>query len=83
MSDPIDLVTYGDEDTFKIIAEQSSEKEDFTITTSAMQIDAVGCVIKSTYKQGGNVSESIVFVPCVQIVNIGDDEIDGRKLIAF
>lgn len=51
-------------------------------TTSAMQIDGVGCVVRTITEQGDALSEALTFVPGVQIGNVlKDGAIVARKLV--
>jgi len=51
-------------------------------TTSAMQIDGVGCVVKTTTQDMGSLSEALAFVPGVKIDNVLEGGIIvGRKLV--
>lgn len=79
----LDLLTFGDGDTFKLICKASSNDEGWMKSTKAMQIDGVGCVVQVTTQQSGNVAEALTFVPGVKIALIGGDKANGRKLVAF
>jgi len=78
-----DLVTFGDNDCFKLIAKASSKNEGWMKSTKALQIDGVGCVVQVTTQQGDNIAEAVTFVNGVRIVTIDGDEKNGRKLVAI
>ena len=77
----LDLVTFGDGDTFKLICKASSQAEGWMKSTKAMAIPGVGCVIQVTTQQGDNVSEALVFVPGVKIEDIAGDKSNGRSIV--
>lgn len=50
--------------------------------TSAMQIDGVGCVVRTTTQQQSGLSEALAFVPGVKIGNVLENgAIVSRKLV--
>lgn len=76
-----DLIVYGDGDTFKLICKTSSKREGWMKSTKAMEIPSIGCIVQVTTQQGDNVAEALTFVPGVQIVAIGGNTTNGRRLI--
>ena len=79
-----DLKIFGNGDTFKLICKASSANEDWMKSTKAMQISGIGCVVQVTTQQGENVSESVCFVPGVEISeDCIEETVVSRKLVAI
>jgi len=75
-----DIEVIGNGDMFQLLCKASSKKEGWMKSTKACFIQGEGCIVQVTTQQGDNVSEALVFVPHVRIV---DDINNGRKLQKF
>jgi hypothetical protein len=70
-------------DAWRLISKESSNQQNWTKSTKAMQIDGVGCLVQVTSQylnQDGSyaLSEALTFVPGVQVI---EDEHGGRALV--
>ncbi len=78
-----DIKTFGDADTFRLIAKASSAAEGWMKSTKAMEIPGVGCVVQVTTQQGNSVAEALTFVPGVLIEETWEGEsVIARRLVA-
>ena len=77
-----DIDVFGNGNMFQLLYKASSNRERWVNSTKAMEIPKVGCVVQVTTQQGDNVSESVCFVPGVEIVtNVRDNMVVGRRLV--
>jgi len=70
-------------DPFKLISKAYFEKDWFK-SIRAMEIYGIGCVIQTTTQITGNITETLVFVPGVVIMEDKDnnDNITSRKIVS-
>ena len=76
-------------DPFKLISKAYSEKEDWFKSIRAMEIYGIGCIVQTTTQITGNITETLVFVPGVVIMEDKDNEtkdndgnIISRKIVS-
>ena len=79
-----DIRIVGNGDMFALLCKASSENEGWMKSTKAMEVPG-GCVVQVTTQQrnvDGSyvVAEAVTFVPGVKL---GEDENNGRKLVAI
>lgn len=69
---PLDnpVETFGDEESFVLLCEASSKKENWIKTTRIMTIVGVGVVLSVTTRQGENISEALQFIPGVKLLEV-------------
>ena len=78
-----DIRVVGNGDMFRLLCKASSESEGWMKSTKAMEVPG-GCVVQVTTQQRNpdgsySIAEALTFVPSVRI---GEDENDGRRLVA-
>lgn len=81
-----DLTTFGNGDTFRLIAKASSEAEGWMKSTKAMQIDGAGCVVQVTTQQRNpdgsySIAEALTYVWGVEIEETLGDSPNGPVCI--
>ena len=78
-----DIKNWG-KDPFKLISRAYSEKEDWFKSIRAMEIYGIGCIVQTTTQITGNITETLVFVPGVVIMEDKDnnDNITSRKIVS-
>lgn len=81
-----DIEIYGNGDTFKLICKASSNSEGWMKSTKALHVVGVGCLVQVTTQQRNkdgsySVAEALSFMPGVKILEINNDEKQGRVLI--
>ena len=79
-----DIRIVGNGDMFTLLCKASSENEGWMKSTKAMEVPG-GCVVQVTTQQRNvdesyAVAEAVTFVPGVKL---GEDENNGRKLVAI
>ena len=79
-----DIRIVGNGDMFALLCKASSENEGWMKSTKAMEVPG-GCVVQVTTQQRNvdesyAVAEAVTFVPGVKL---GEDENNGRKLVAI
>lgn len=74
-----DVKVVGNGDMFQLLCKAYSKNEGWMKSTKACEIPDVGCIVQVTTQQGDNVSEALVFIPDVHIV---EDVNGGRKLVS-
>ena len=82
-----DIQFWGNGDTFKLISKASSQNEGWMISTKAMEIANLGCVVQVTTQQRNpdlsySVAEAVTFVPHCRLREILNQEgkVIERKL---
>lgn len=83
-----DLTTWGNADSFRLLAKASSQAEGWLKSTKAMEIPAVGVVVQVTTQQRNAdgsyaVAEAVAFVPGARVVEEYDEstgEVTSRHL---
>jgi len=66
-------------DSWKLLSKASSEGEKWMKSTKAMYIINMGCLVQVTTQQGGEIAESVTFVPGVKIKTVTGE--DNRTVI--
>jgi hypothetical protein len=69
-----DLKIWGAPDMWKLISKASSQSEGWMVSTKAMEVPHVGCLVNVTRQQGDNISEALELMPYTQIMSQLDDE---------
>ena len=72
------VATFGDGDLFQLLSQQPNE------IVRAMEIDRVGCIVKTTKVLSSAACETTVFVPGTKIKETKvDGKVTARKLVHF
>lgn len=69
-----DVEIFGNVDMFQLLCKASSKKEGWMKSTKACEIPNYGCIVQVSTQQNDNVSEALVFVPGVRIVNDNNEK---------
>lgn len=80
-----DLITFGDPDTFLLIAKASSKSEGWMKSTKAMNVGGLGVLVQVTTQQDQNVAEALEFIPNAVVVEHRDmetNELVGRSIVS-
>jgi len=59
----------GDPDKWKLLTKYVSGDKSLIVSTKAMEIAGIGCIVQTYRKEDGQISESTVFVPDSKIVH--------------
>lgn len=75
-----DIQVVGDGNLWQLLCKASSKDGGWMKSTKAMNIAGYGVVLQVSTQQGDQVSEALVNIPNVKIV---EDENGGRKLVGL
>ncbi len=73
-----DIQVFGNGDLWQLLCKASSANGGWMKSTKAMNIEGYGIALQVSTQQGDQVSEALINIPNVKIVN---DENGGKKLI--